>query len=187
MSVWSRARALLARFWSRHDGVAAVEFAMIAPIMLLVYLGSMEGSALLTMDRRIQTISNSVGDLVARGKDRVSMSEIDDYFTAARIIMAPYSTSGLVQRVVSVQVDKDGKGVVRWSRDSGKAVPYAKGTSYALPAEITDIAREGFVIVAEATMPYTPLTGLVFNQQYTLYRENFYMPRFGNEIELLAQ
>ena len=185
MIAWLRARALLARFWRGHDGVAAVEFAMILPIMLLVYLGSMEGSALITMDRRVQTISNSVGDLVARGKDKVSTSEIDDYFAASNIILAPYSTSGLVQRVVSVQVDKDGKGVVRWSRDSGKKVPYAKGTPFKLPAEITDIAREGFVIVAEATIPYTPLTGLVFDQKYTLYRENFYMPRFGNEIVLL--
>lgn len=181
----ARARALLSRFWSSRDGVAAVEFAMIMPIMLVIYLGSMEGSALITMDRRVQTISNSVGDLVARGKDKVSTSEIDDYFAVSKIILAPHSTSELVQRVVSVQVDKDGKGVVRWSRDSGKKVPYAKGTPFKLPAEITDIAKEGFVIVAEASLPYTPLTGIVFGQKYTLYRENFYMPRFGNEIVLL--
>ncbi len=185
MMGWNRTRTLLTRFWRGRDGVAAVEFALILPIMLLVYLGGMEGSALITMDRRVQTISNSVGDLVARGKDKVSTAEIDDYFAASKIILAPYSTSGLVQRVVSVQVDKNGKGVVRWSRDSAKAVPYAKGTTFKLPKEITDIAREGFVIVAEATMPYTPLTGLVFDQKYTLYRENFYMPRFGNEIVLL--
>lgn len=185
MNGWEYPRTLLTRFWRARDGVAAVEFALIMPIMLVVYLGTMEGSALITMDRRVQTVSNAVGDLVARGKDKVSTSEIDDYFTASKIILAPYPTTGLVQRVISVQVDKDGKGVVRWSRDSGKKVPYAKGTTFKLPEEITNIAREGFVIVAEATMPYTPLTGIVFDQKYTLYRENFYMPRFGNEIVLL--
>ena len=47
----------------REEGVAAVEFALIMPFLLLLYFGSMEASALFTADKRVNSISATVGDL----------------------------------------------------------------------------------------------------------------------------
>ena len=54
-ALWRRLAAKIRRLRLVEDGVAAVEFARILPVLLLVYIGSVEASALITMDRRVQS------------------------------------------------------------------------------------------------------------------------------------
>ena len=49
-----------------QDGVSAVEFALIAPILILIYLGAVELSLLMRVDRRVTSTTASLGDLTAR-------------------------------------------------------------------------------------------------------------------------
>jgi len=182
---------LFRRFAAAREGVAAVEFALILPVMLLLYLGTTEASALISMDRRVQTIAGTIGDLVARSDSRISAGQLQDYFLAAQHILAPYSTLGLTETVTLVHVEADGDTQVKWSRrfvggTSGHVAGHAAGQPYDLPDEFLTIARGSYVIVAEARYPYTPLIGMVFNQEYPLYRETFYMPRFGGIIDYEA-
>lgn len=188
------ARSLLAklarRFQLAESGIAAVEFALILPFMLLLYIGMVEGSTLISIDRKVQTVSGAVGDLVARSNGEISRSTLDDYVKIAGGIMTPYPDAGLVQFVTQVYVDKDGKATVDWSqRYVGQAAQssgaHAKGSIYVLPAEIKAIAKEQYVIVTECENTYTPLFGIVFDKAINLSRENFYIPRFREKINLV--
>ena len=58
----------VARLTLAEKGAAAVEFALILPVMLVVYLGTLEASTLITMDRKVQSVAGAVGDLVADWK-----------------------------------------------------------------------------------------------------------------------
>ncbi|KKB13165.1 hypothetical protein VE25_03540 [Devosia geojensis] len=175
------------RLAAARDGAAVVEFALILPVMLLLYLGTIEASALISMDRRVQTVTGTIGDLVARVDGVVSATALRDYFRAAENIIAPYSTATLVQTVSLVYVDEDGETQIRWSRqfEAGQAdhaAGHPVGSAYELPAEITSLAEDAFVVVSESSYSYTPLLGLVFQSDFPLYRENFYIPRFGEPI-----
>src|SRR5690606_26993438 len=75
---WARRR--LRRFSHDRRGAAAVEFALVVPLLLLLYLGTVEASALYTVDRRIVTISGTMGDLVARVNGSISQATLDDFF-----------------------------------------------------------------------------------------------------------
>lgn len=182
MTAWRQLAGFLARFLRAREGVAAVEFALILPVMLLVYVGTMEASALISMDRRVQIVSGTVGDLVARSDGKVTTAELNNYFNAATGIMQPFSSARLAQVVTSVFVKADGTTQVKWSQPYHGGVAKAVGASYPLPAEITGISRGKFVIVSEATYAYVPLMGIVIDQPINLYRQNFYLPRFGQEI-----
>lgn len=180
--------SIIRRFGAARDGVAVVEFALILPVMLLLYIGTMEASALISMDRRVQTITGTIGDLVARADERITAAQLQDYFLAAQHILAPYPTAGLVQTVTLVSVAADGDTNIEWSRKfAGGTANHVAGHTedepFELPSQFIDIARDNYVIVSEAQYPYTPLIGLVFDQVYPLYRENFYLPRFGEVIE----
>lgn len=187
---WVKTKQLLRRFVAERAGVAAVEFALVVPIMLVVYLGTTEASALITMDRKVQSVAGAVGDLVARENGTISSATLQDYFQASSGIMSPYVPTGLKQIVTSVQVKADGTTSVAWS------VPYVTGDvdevvkghevgkPYKLPTDMTDIAKGSYVIVSEASYSYKPLFGLVFDQAVNLYRESFYVPRFGEPIAL---
>ena len=171
-----------------EDGVAAVEFAGILPMLLLLYIGSVEASALISMDRRVQQVAGSIGDLVARSDTAITTDILKDYFTAAGGVMTPFPVDGLRQIVTQVLVKADGSGAsVVWSKQYLNGA-YATGTSYpansayTLPAEMRTIAKGSYVIVSEVTYSYLPIYGIVYDKPILLYRQNFFMPRFGGSI-----
>ena len=179
----------IGRFRRAQGGVAAVEFALILPIMLLVYIGAVEASALISMDRRVQSVTGTLGDLVARSSKTISGGTLRDYFRAASGVMTPYPADDLQQIVTQVRVNTNRTVTVSWSRQylngTYSASQYVNGTPFELPAEMIDIALDGYVIVSETRYSnYKPLYGIIFDQPVTLYRENFYMPRFGGSISV---
>lgn len=180
----------LRAFFRRETGVAAVEFALVVPLMLSVYLGCTEASALLTADRKVQSIAGAVGDLVARTNKTISAAELEDYFLASTSILAPYSTTDLIQTVTAVSVDADRNATVLWSAryqngDLSRTVAeHPVDSAYGLPEAMKDIATGQTVIATEVEYAYRPLLGLVFKSALNLNRSALFMPRFGGTITL---
>ena len=106
-----------------REGVAAVEFALILPFMLLLYVGSIELSDLINVDRRVTVIAGTVGDLVARNDGGITPGRRStDYFNAAEGIITPYQTTGLKQVVTCVEDQLDGTtATVQWSKAAAAA------------------------------------------------------------------
>jgi Flp pilus assembly protein TadG len=177
-------RSLLSRFARAKDGAAAVEFALILPFMLALYAGSIELSDMISVDRRITVISSTVGDLVSRMDGDIYETELNDYFTAAEEIISPYVTTGLKQLITCVKVDAAGTvaTVVQWSKASGGATLKSTGSILTLPIEITVISKNKYVIVSETQYSYKPMMGIVFQNTLTMYRQNFHLPRFGDNV-----
>lgn len=189
-ALWSRLIGHLKAFRLVEDGVAAVEFALILPFMLMLYVGSVEASALISMDRRVQSVAGSLGDLVARSNKTLTATTMTDYFRAARGMMTPYPTDALQQVVTQVKVADDGSGaVVVWSKQYSNGI-YANSASYPvdsafnLPKDMRTVAKGSYVIVSRVSLSYLPLYGIILQQPIALYRENYFMPRFGGTISV---
>lgn len=179
---------LLRRLRHSDAGTAAVEFALILPVMLLVYLGSIEASALISMDRKIQMVTGAVGDLVSRVDTTISAATLTDYFKAANGMMTPYPTADMVQVITQMEIKSDGTTRVDWSRQFTNGVlttstKYTAGmTTRKIPQEMINISKGNYIIVSETGTSYLPLYGIVFKTAIPLYRENYYMLRFGGKI-----
>ena len=93
----------LDRVWRDREGVTAVEFAMILPFMLVLFIAAVEITGILNHDRKISRISNSVTDLVAQAQD-ISTTEIGNLFDIGEKILAPYPPTGLNIVVASVLI-----------------------------------------------------------------------------------
>ena len=189
MRILSTLARWVRRFSAAEKGVAAVEFALILPIMLMLYVGMVEGSTLITMDRKVQTVSGSVGDLVARSNGLITSATLNDYVKVAAGIMTPYPVGSLEQIVTQVFVDNTGKATVDWSKRyvgqvSQSTGVRAKGDVITLPNEVKAIALNQYLIVTECRTTYTPLYGIAFDKAVNLYRENFFVPRFRERIKL---
>ncbi|SFC82631.1 TadE/TadG family type IV pilus assembly protein [Devosia psychrophila] len=187
INVWRKLIVRLRQFLRVDDGVAAVEFALILTPMLLLYVGTMEASTLISMDRRLQSVAGTVGDLVAQSNETITATLLTDYFRAASGIMTPFPAGDIRQIVTQVDVKADGTGTVAWSKQYVNGV-YANGTdylpnsSYKLPDAMVNISKGQSVIVAKATYSYLPLYGIVIDKPLQLARENFFIPRFGGTI-----
>lgn len=177
----------LGDFRAAQAGVAAVEFALILPIMLAVYLGAIEASLLITTDRKVQSVAASVGDLVARSDKTLSATQMRDYFQASKGIMMPYPSEDILQVITAVNVDDEGVARVAWSRqfkgtDYSDITPHDENSVFPLPDEMIAISKGQMVIAAETSYAYPPKFGLFFTQPINLYRSSFYLPRFGGTI-----
>ena len=187
IKAWRKLMSRLRQFRRLDDGVAAVEFALILTPMLLLYVGTMEASTLISMDRRLQSVAGTVGDLVAQSNETITAAVLTDYFRAARGIMTPFPTGDVRQIVTQVDVTADGTATVAWSKqyingDYADGTDYIKNSPYELPDAMVKISKGQSVIVAKASYSYLPLYGIVFDKPVQLVRENFFIPRFGGTI-----
>lgn len=180
----SRARRLLSRFFQETSAVAAIEFALILPLMLLIYIGTAEGSRLFIMDRKVAVVAGSVGDLVARMDGTISSVTLNDFFKAAEFTMLPYPATGLKQVVSSVYVEADGSGRVVWSRGYNGGVARGTGTSIQIPDEMSRRFRSSYLIAGEASIRWTPIVDFVYTSGMDLDKIYFYRPRYDEEIRI---
>ena len=170
------------RMLSHEGGVAAVEFALILPILVVLWIGGVEVTGALSVDRRLNNLAASVGDLVARSK-KLSHAEIDDIFDLAPGALFPYASDGVVMRVTAVEVDKDGKATVAWSRAAG-------GAAYDEDREMNTLVPETLripetqIIMSEVVYTYSPAVGYVVTGDLALEDRMFFVPRLVPKVEL---
>jgi len=192
-----RLRELCTRFRTDEQAVAAVEFALVVPFLILLYLGSLEGGALFTADKRVNSISSTIGDLISQwdpDDGTISTSTLNGYFDASQGMISPYSATGLQTVVSLVFVKKDGTATVLWSKaPSGGGTALTQGDAFAPLSSgnnpnTNTMARGGCVIASQATYPYKPLLGMVFKDTITLSRTNYFIPRYGatNTIQITS-
>lgn len=183
-------RGRLTQFREDVRAVAAVEFALIVPLLIGLYLGTIEAATLYSADHKVATVASTMADLVSRENGEIKSSTITSYFTAASSIMQPYPTTGLGQVVSLLTIDADGVAKVKWSVADGEAEAREADSDYPLDADtqINMLARgaSGWLVVSEVTYPHEPIVGLVMSDTINLRHVQYYLPRFPNEIELVV-
>jgi len=139
-------------------GLAAVEFALILPVMLTLYLGAVEATHMLTANRRVTSVAYTAADIVAQAA-AVSNADMTDIFAASSAILSPFSTAPLSVRVTSVVANSSNVAKVAWS-DGFQVAPRAVNSTVTLPAGLTTPGSS--VILVEATYSYgSPLSEAV--------------------------
>ena len=168
------------KFIRDRRGVAAVEFALIAPAMILLYSGLVETCQAVIAARKANHVASAVGDLVSQA-EVVSSSDVSDIFNIGQTIMSPYPTATLQMRVTSVTLNQQGTPKVDWSRGSGGLGAYSKGATVTLPATL-GLGANDSVVMAEAKYQYTSILQQVMPNALT-FDEKFYLrPRRSDKV-----
>jgi Flp pilus assembly protein TadG len=162
-------------FLRARDGLAAVEFALISPVMILMFFGAIELSYALNCNARVGRVASTTSDLVAQATT-VSSTDVTNIFTAANSILFPYPTAS-AKIVVSSLVD-DGKGgtTVAWS-NAQNATPRSVGSTVSVPAGLVVSGSGGSLIFAEVTYAYTPPISYFLGTSVTLTDSFYSRPR----------
>lgn len=154
-------------------GVSAVEFAMLLPLMMTLYLGAVEVSQGIGADRKVTLTARTVADLVSQVSS-VDNAGITNYLNAATKVMSPFPSGNLKVVVTSVVVDAQGKATVAWS-DSYNGAARAKGSNVTLPAALA--IPNSSLIWSEVEYNYTPVIGYVVTGSMTLKDQIYMRPR----------
>lgn len=109
-------QGLLRRLRADNRGVAFLEFALIAPLLIAFYFGCVEFCLALMSQKRSNHTAAAVGDLVAQGTS-LSAANLNDIFRISRTAMEPFGTARLRARVTHVTLTSTGVTSVQWSCD----------------------------------------------------------------------
>jgi len=155
------ARIAARRFAGARDGMAIVEFALLVPVLLLLYLGTVELTNVLRQARKIDILSRTIGDSLSQ-RTRPTTAEIEDIFRAAAIVRAPYGTDGIGITVSAVGVvGGTGPGPLRVCSSAAASGSPVRAPGAAAPvgeAEATQPVGTRLILV-EITGSYRPVSG----------------------------
>jgi Flp pilus assembly protein TadG len=153
-----RLRNTLRRFGVSKQGIAAVEFALLAPMMLFLLFGSVDLIDALGASKRVENTAASLADVVSRDTE-VSNDEVTGLWAALNILMFPDSANTMDVRVTSVTIVNASTARVVWSEGRNGYPPLSNGSSVTLqPAMMVPGTS---IIMAETRYNYRPPIGFL--------------------------
>ena len=144
----------LRNFVVNRSGVAAVEFALVAPVLILLYAGCVDVTRAVTFHRKLMHTTAAIGDLVAQSTD-LTQADVVDIFDVADAMMAGYPKERFTVKVSGVTVDDIGRAKVEWSVAQGVTAD-KKNALFTLPESLRALRSQSF-IMTDATDSYVPL------------------------------
>jgi Flp pilus assembly protein TadG len=179
----NRARLILELYKQRvsglagdQRGVSAVEFALLLPLMVALYLGVVEISQGIGADRKVTMTARAIADLVAQTSSMAN-SDMTNSLNAATAVMAPFPDSKLKVTVTAVTVDANGNATVAWS-DTKNGTARAQGSAVTLPAALK--INGSSLIWSEVEYAYKPTIGHIISGTLMLKDHIYMRPRLSN-------
>ena len=134
-------------------GVAAIEMAFIMPVLLLLYFGLVDLTAMVSMNRKVTYAASVVADLVTQNETTVTAANITDYLNAAELVMKPTPIGGIRVEVYQFH-NTAGTISSQWNKVSASGASCGGAPS---TTGMSDLMTDGNdVVIARVCMTYTP-------------------------------
>lgn len=165
-------------------GIVATEFALMAPLLLLLLLGGMEISRFMLLHQKTEKVSYTIDDVVTQNTT-ITNAQLAQIVTAAAQIMQPYTfaANGVVIISSVYQSGTVNPPTVRWRYTGGgtlaRTSKVGSVNGYAtLPGGLTLNDKDN-VIIVEVYYRYSPMFsgGVVGTQD--IYKSTVFKPRLG--------
>lgn len=168
----------LARFATERRGLAAVEFAMLLPMMVTLYLGSVETTTAVAIQRKVTLTARALADLSSQFTT-IADSDMSNILNASSDIIAPYAPGQLVSVVSELSINAQGQATVVWS-DTLNGTARAVGSTVAVPTNLA--VPNTYLVLGEATYSYKPPYGYVVTGTLTPSDQIYMRPRQSSSI-----
>lgn len=181
-----------------RQGVAAVEFAFVAPILLALYFVTLEVSHAIETNKKVGRAASMIADLITQ-QACVTSTSLDAIMQIGKATLQPYNRSNLAIHVTGIQISDDTTPnvTVAWSRmmaDTGATAP-DPGEKVGDPTTVPDELKIGgtFLVRVQSTLDYRPIIAWSADAKQTLglmaafdninMAEQYYLrPRRSNTI-----
>ncbi len=170
-----------------RSGVAAIEFALILPVMLLLFIGSFETTNLVLASMKLEASAETAADLVAQTRVNTVLQSTDftNITNAAKQVLTPLPTSGSQLKIAYASVTySTGSAVIDWHVEVNSATAI---TTANIPnsASLANLGSQtsgstDSVIIVRLSYAYSSPISYVLNSSYTLTESAFNRPRYMN-------
>ncbi|WP_245415342.1 TadE/TadG family type IV pilus assembly protein [Hoeflea marina] len=180
----TRMRGAIDRLRRDRSGVGAVEFALIAPVLIVLYIGSLEISVAMSVNKKVARAASSIADLVTQNTD-VNKTMLKTMVDVAQSIITPFQVNGLKIRISGIKIDSTGKETIAWSWDEKNTRPYAVGSVTTVPTDLD--VKNTFLVRTEVSLQHslllvTPNIQDVDVKTLTMSKTYHLRQRIGDEV-----
>lgn len=191
------AQAIGWRFIASRRGVAAVEFALIMPVLLVLFLSSYDvGNAIIVYMKvraatyELAAITNQYGT-TASNVGQISTTIMGTITSAGSTVLSPYSSTPLTIVLTQIKATSNTQAKVSWSY-AVNGTAYATGTTFNLPTNMAnDTCGSGnysgtsppsgkggcYLILSQVSYSYTPMFGAFMTGTLALSDSLYVAPR----------
>lgn len=175
------ASALLRRFGADNRGVSAIEAALLMPFMITLYLGGVQLSQAIDIDRKTTLVARTLADLTSQVASTDSAG-VTTILNAATQVMSPYADSeanagNLKVRVSVIKIDAQLNTTVEWTRNKN-------WSALKTPDVPTDLKiADTYLVLGEAQYAYTPEFGKTLTGTMNLDDRIYMRPRLSTNVE----
>jgi Flp pilus assembly protein TadG len=173
-----------------RDGTAAVEFALLFPVMLTLFFGSFEISNLAMANLKLTAATESAADLVAQTRantPNVAPSDIDNFSNAAAMVMAPYAkapySTGAKLAFADITFTAGGVAQVTWHHEENGATAITNASlNQALLQPLNNGSGQDSLIMVQSQLIYNSPISWVLGKTYTLTDVAYNRPRYVLQV-----
>lgn len=162
---------ILRRFGRDRRGVSAVEFALLAPVMIGLYFGVVETSEGVSADRKVSLVTAALANLPAQVAT-ISTSDMTNILDASSAVISPYDKSKLKVTITCISINSSKVATVKWSVTRNGT---ANTGTITLPSALAVASTQ--LLLAEASYAYTPTVGYNITGTINLSDKMYMAPR----------
>ncbi|OAF19092.1 pilus assembly protein TadG [Bradyrhizobium neotropicale] len=182
-------RMSASEFLADSRALAATEFAMIVPLMLVTFFGTVELSSGVAIDRKVTLIARTLSDLTSQSAGTVTDANLQNTFTASISIVAPYDDTPVSGTIAQIYIDANSKAVIQWSKSAIITSGATQATLTAPPPALaanttvttmippTLLIPSTYLIFSQVSYTYTPSVKFVLKTGITLSDVSYTRPR----------
>ncbi|HET9663543.1 MAG TPA: TadE/TadG family type IV pilus assembly protein [Burkholderiales bacterium] len=161
-------------------GVAAIEMAFIFPVMVILYIGLVDVTNLLMVNRRVTLTTSTLADLVTQSDSTITMADIDGVFESARAIFEPMPVDGISLNLWAFRME-DGSPTLQWQYTNGIDC----GSAPAGGDEMETLMEDGNdIVVGRVCYYHDAILGTLFSTQtFQLEDELMLRPRQSTTLD----
>lgn len=173
-------RRFLIRAAADSRGAAAVEFALVFPILFVLNIGAVEALQAYQVQRNVAHVAATLADITAQSRT-VTETELQDILGAGLTVMHPFPTTSLQQRLTSMTANSAGTSA---SQDWTSKRNYTGSDPAVVPSGY--LGGNESVIVADVIYDYRPTFRVFMPSSIRLVRHAYARPRLTVKVEKVS-
>jgi len=151
----SRMLRTLRHFGRDRRGASAIEFAILAPLMIGLYVGCVEITEGIAADRKVTLTAGVLANLTSQSQT-ISTTSMSNILNASTAIMSPYD-GAISAKISCLTIDAAGVVKVAWGAATTGTTARAHGDVITIPPDL--VVPNSQLLFSEVSYQYIPVTG----------------------------
>jgi Flp pilus assembly protein TadG len=170
------------RFISSTRGVAAIEFAMIMPVLMVIFFATYDGGRAIAVYMKVRSATYTLG-AITNQYTTIQSTDMAAIVGATSVVLTPYSSPPVVVVISQIEISTGGKATVSWSYALNGTV-LTQGSTVTVPTGLVAAGNTCgkypcYLIFGQVSYTYTPLFGFFGNGGITLADSLYVAPRIS--------